>query len=229
MLKCGKILCIVFAGILLCSCSNGEDIKVSPEIAIAEKTNFTVEKIDVDIPIKNGKEYEVKVTSECKEPFLVKFKTLITEMNSIDHYPYRYVVMDNGETVIKSVRETLYKPVGYICGECISESAVKLFDYAVSDKCDDNSNLFFFKVETDIEKDGYLEYDIVDSDEKSVLSKKGVLEINSGRGDRWINVFVSDENTELKFIPKYFFGFDYFQEYNSGFNWNYYGTAWSYF
>ena len=71
--------------------------------------------------------------------------------------------------------------------------------------------------------------DIVDSDEKSVLSKKGVLEINSGRGDRWINVFVSDENTELKFIPKYFFGFDYFQEYNSGFNWNYYGTAWSYF
>lgn len=229
MLKYRKILCILFAGILLCSCSNGEDVKVSPEIAIAEKTNFTVEKIDVDIPIKNGKEYEVKVTSECKEPFLVKFKTLITEMNSVDPYPYRYVFMNNGETVIESIRETLYKPVGYICGESISESAVKLFDYSVSDKCDDNSNLFFFKVETDIEKDGYLEYDIVDSDGKSILSKNGVLEINSSRGNRWINVSVSDENAEMKFIPKYFFDYDDLQEYHSGFNWNYYGTAWSYF
>ena len=113
--------------------------------------------------------------------------------------------------------------------QSISESAVKLFDYSVSDKCSDNSNLFFFKVETDIKKSGYLAYDIVDSNGKSILSKNGVLEINSSRGNRWINVSMSDENAELKFIPKYFFDYDDLQEYHSGFNWNYYGTAWSYF
>ena len=219
MLK--KILCLMLAvsAVTLVSCGQNADVSSNPESeessVVSEssvKKDLSDVKVEVGKAVSTGDSYETKFTSEYKEPFVVLCEATSSWMDSVHS---AYVFMENGEGMAHGY-ET-YRPYRCFAGDIVSKDCVTSFDYHFSvepdtDIASRDSNLlpmtFSFEAETDIEKDGFLVYDILNESGEKLFAVSGISSVYSGHIKGSKNMLLQTAPEKLKFVPKFFFEVD---------------------
>ena len=219
MLK--KVFCMILAvsAVTLVSCGQNADVSSKPESvessAVSEssvKKDLSDVKVEVGKAVETVNGLETKFTSEYKEPFVVLCEATSSWMDSVHS---AYVFMENGEGMAHGY-ET-YRPYRCFAGDTVSKDCVTSFDYNFSldpdiDIASRNTDLipmtFSFEVETNLEKDGFVVYDILHENGEKLFAVSGISRVYSGhiRGSK--NMLLKAAPEKLKFVPKFFFEVD---------------------
>lgn len=175
-------------------------------------TQHSPDIVDISEPKKVGDTYQVTVTSEQKEPFLLTLEETINEK-----LHRKMVLVENGKCTFETQKNAVYKAVGYFSGRIeLSETDARVSYKSFSDKIIDGQDYkdVSLRIRFDMEKVKYGSFSVCDVEyagQKTTAITDLDFTVKNNKSEYFANITetfkIGKENKDfnVNVVPRYIF------------------------